>query len=260
MNAQLLELMDQLDSAYLSNGVSITGIPTLEHLPNGSLTVLAGRPVSGKTKVLMEIVKKLAIDDGVSVALMHFRHKPVELLPRIMSDGDPLYEAKIRQARLDDTDWQRLISDIDELSGSSLHILDGTGMQSWGEAVKQINATAPEIVLLDDWSSVGESENNHLMFRKTGPRQLKQLAQELKVPVIVTAWTTLLPEDRDDKRPSIKDLDHYSGIFQVADQITSLYRPSVYEEDYDGENHIELRRIWGGHIGCEESGEIIIDR
>lgn len=256
MNPILLNLMCQMDAAYRKEGIVLRSVPTIEHLPNRSLTVLAGRPVSGKTKVLMHILRELAIENSISVTFMHFWQKPVELLPRVISDEDLLYEAKIRHAKLDDDEWQRVIHDIDELSESSLNLLDGTGLQSWEEAVENIKSTTPDIVLLADWSSVGSDENNHLMFQKVIARQLKELAVKLEVPVVVTATTTRESAEREDKRPIARDLDHYSGIFQAADQITGLYRPTVYEDDYDGENHIELRCIWGGHVGCSESGEL----
>nr|MBC8553600.1 hypothetical protein [Candidatus Brocadiales bacterium] len=119
---QLLELADKVDGAYRKEGILLRSVPTIEYLPNSSLTVFAGRPVSGKTKVLMHILRELAIENSLSVTLMHFWQKPVELLPRVISDGDPLYDAKIRHAKLDDDDWQRVIHDIDELSESSLNL------------------------------------------------------------------------------------------------------------------------------------------
>jgi len=258
LKTQLLELVERLDDAYNSKGYTFTSVPTLEYLPNGSLTVLAGHPYSGKTKLLVNLVKELAVEKAGKVTLLHFCQKPVDILTRLLSDGDVEYELRLSHGAMNDPDWKWMIDGIDKLANSNLQVIDSTKLHSWEEAVEQIKETAPAIVLLDDWSSVGSDSNNHLMFQKVATEQLKELALDLGIPVVVTATSARETIKRDDKSPIMADLDHYTGIFHDADQITGLYRPSIYEDDFEGKDKIQLRTIWGGHAHCKRAGKLTL--
>lgn len=62
-------------------------------------------------------------------------------------------------------------------------------------------------------------------------RELKILAQELKIPIIVTSELNRSPEQRegiDGKHPQLCDLQYGSSIVHYADLVLLLYRPEYY--------------------------------
>ena len=62
---------------------------------------------------------------------------------------------------------------------------------------------------------------------------LKNLARELKIPVVALAQVKREVESRNDKRPKAGDMSDASEIEKEADTILTLYRDEVYEEHSD---------------------------
>jgi replicative DNA helicase len=77
--------------------------------------------------------------------------------------------------------------------------------------------------LLDD--NIGENRNITLGYMT---KKLKQIARNLKIPVIVAHQLSRTLEARDDKRPMLSDLRESGHIEEDADCVLFLYRDSYY--------------------------------
>lgn len=62
-------------------------------------------------------------------------------------------------------------------------------------------------------------------------RQLKALALDLGVPIVVAAQLNRDPEYRIDKKPMLSDLRESDAIAQTADIVILLYREDAYERE-----------------------------
>jgi replicative DNA helicase len=82
-------------------------------------------------------------------------------------------------------------------------------------------------------------------------RQLKLLAKELDIPVLVLSQLSRACEQRDDHRPMLSDLRDSGSIEQDADIVLFLYREEVYTRDTEekGSAEVLIRKHRNGPIG-----------
>ncbi|MEL6310426.1 MAG: DnaB-like helicase C-terminal domain-containing protein, partial [Chloroflexota bacterium] len=83
-------------------------------------------------------------------------------------------------------------------------------------------------------------ENNRVQEISFISRNLKELARELKVPLISAAQLSRAVEQRQDKRPVLSDLRESGSIEQDADIVMFLYRDEVYNEATEFPNQADV--------------------
>ena len=78
-------------------------------------------------------------------------------------------------------------------------------------------------------------------------RNLKIMAKELNVPIIVLSQLARSAEKKDDKRPMLSDLRDSGSIEQDADIVLFLYRDSYYNKEAEDQRACKcINMIWDG--------------
>ena len=89
-------------------------------------------------------------------------------------------------------------------------------------------------------------------------QQLKELAIELNVPILVLSQLTRKVDDREGKKPQLIDLRESGSLEQDADQVLLIYRPAYYTDQgisINGDNK-KYNRNEDNSIKAQENPEV----
>lgn len=158
-------------------------------------------------------------------------------MARVLSSVSRVDSSRLRKGDLSDEEQDRLMEGarrifehksymgIDETPGITL-------MELRSRCRRYHKEFGLDMVLIDylQLMSGGSTNKNESREREISiiSGGLKQLAKELKIPVIACAQLNRGPDSRPDKRPKISDLRESGSMEQDADLIMFVYRDEYY--------------------------------
>jgi replicative DNA helicase len=206
-------------------------------LVDGNLIIVAGRPGMGKTSFALNVAQNVAIREGHPVGIFSLEMSQEELAQRIMASESDLPFANIRSGKLSPNQWERLYDTIRRTTQAPIHIDD-----SPNPSLLEISSKARRLklekglkLLIVDYMQLmqagGKYESRQLEIAAIS-RGLKQLAKELKIPVVALSQLSRQPERRTgDHRPQLADLRESGSIEQDADLVCFVFREELYNQD-----------------------------
>src|ERR1041385_6866160 len=226
-----------------------TGFSDIDSLLGGlqpsDLVIVAGRPGMGKTSLATNMAFHAArahVQDleagaeqsrGAPVLFFSLEMAAQQLSARILSEQTEIEMWKIRNGKFAESEWEKFVLTMQELSTLPLYI-DDTG----GISIAQIAARARRLkrekkigpVIIDHIQLVTSARRaeNRVQEITEISKGLKVLAKELDVPVIALSQLSRGVDSRDDKRPVLSDLRESGSIEQDADVVMFVYREEYY--------------------------------
>lgn len=235
-----------LDAAQQAaeNG-GLTGIPTgirkldavLGGLHAGDLVVIGARPKVGKTALLLTAALNAAVAT-YRVGIVSAEMSASELGLRLAAMLGQLSVGALRSGRLSEHAWHSAAEATGRMRQLPLQVLDQPAARV-SDIVRQAHAWARSTGLdvlgvdyLQRLQPDGRAERRDLAVGMMA-QQLKTLARDLDIPVVLLAQLSRDVERRPGKRPNMADLRDSGQIEQEADQILLLYRPGANDDDAD---------------------------
>jgi len=226
-----------------------TGFADMDSLLGGlqpsDLIIVAGRPGMGKTSLATNMAFHIArafmqdretaaeVPRGAPVLFFSLEMAAQQLSARILSEQTEIEMWKIRNGRFSESEWEKFVHTMQDLSMLPLYI-DDTG----GISIAQIAARARRMkrekkigaVMIDHIQLVAPSHRaeNRVQEITEISKGLKVLAKDLDVPVIALSQLSRGVDSRDDKRPVLSDLRESGSIEQDADVVMFVYREEYY--------------------------------
>jgi replicative DNA helicase len=236
------ESLESLERLHERTG--LVGLPTgfkdldelLQGLQKGNLIMVAARPGVGKSSLITNIARNVAVETGITVAMFSLEMSQVELGMRLLCAEARVASDKVRSNRIAAEDWGRIVDAAETLDQAPLYIVD-----SGNTSIVDIRAKARRLksqhnlgLIIIDYlqlmSSHRRVESRQQEVSEIS-RSLKLLAKELDIPVIAVSQLNRDPEKRVDKRPQLSDLRESGSLEQDSDVVMFIHREDLYSED-----------------------------
>ncbi len=237
-----MERLDQLSERR----ASIVGVPTgfadLDRLTGGlrrsDLIVLAARPSLGKTSMALSLAHNAALQYGQRIGVFSLEMSQEQLTERLMAMETGINLQRLSTGNIEEHEWELVVHALDRLSGAQIRI-DGTSVlspiQMRSRARRWVVEHGLDLIIVDylqllqpgDLTSRRKMENRVLVIDEI-TRNLKLLARELNIPILVLAQLSRAVENRLSKVPQLSDLRESGAIEQNADIVLFIYRDEVY--------------------------------
>lgn len=221
-----------------------TGIPSgytdLDSLTNGfqnsELIVIGARPSVGKTALALSMAANMAGKFKKRVGFFSLETDGMALMQRLLAGEARVNSHRIQSGFLTTNEFSKLGKAGDVLFKSPLFICDTPNMRliDLRTEARKLKAKEKIEIIFIDYIGLISSENKDLPRHEQVAevsRSLKQLARELKIPVIVLAQVKREVESRKDERPALSDLRESGSIEQDADLVLFLHRKKKKEGD-----------------------------
>ena len=243
----LAESFDRLDELHKTAG-GLRGIPTgfkdlddtLAGMQSSNLIILAARPGLGKTAFALGVARHVAVKEKLPVGFFSLEMSKEELVDRLLVAQADIDAWRLKTGRLDEEDFTKLSEAMGELAEAPLFIDDTPALTVLEMRTKARRLMAEHglrflvVDYLQLMRSVRQLENRVQEVSEIS-MGLKNLARELKIPVLALSQLSREVEKRGRKRPQLADLRESGSIEQDADVVMFLWR----EDEEDLEN-VEL--------------------
>jgi len=242
-----------------------TGFSDIDNLLGGlqpsDLLIVAGRPGMGKTALATNMAFNAAreyaqdiaageeLPRGAPILFFSLEMAAQQLSARILAERTEIEMWKIRSGRFSESEWEKFVLTMQELSTVPLYI-DDTG----GISIAQIAARARRlkreknigVVVIDYLQLIEPSRRaeNRVQEITEITKGLKALAKELNVPILALSQLSRGVDSRDDKRPVLSDLRESGSIEQDADVVMFVYREEYYLKSREPEPGTSEHAKW----------------
>lgn len=231
-------IINRMNSASEVSGYS-TSIKSIDALIGGhqksDLMYMAGRPAMGKTAMALTEVLELA-RRGTPVAFFSLEMSSQQITYRLMSMLSGIDGATLMKYRLDDETLKTYYRYLDQLNALPIYIDDTPALSviDLRAKVKRLqHKNGIEVVFVDYVQLMTSGTKGKGVSREQElshiSRNLKLIAKECNIPMIVLAQLSRGVESRSEKRPLLSDLRESGSLEQDADIVTFLFRPEYYD-------------------------------
>ncbi len=233
----LAESFDRLDTIH-KKGEGLRGLPSgfvdldnkLSGMQESNLLILAARPGQGKTAFVLNIAQFISTHEQIPIGFFSLEMSKEELVDRLLVAQADVDAWRLKTGRLSEDDFSKISEAMGELAEAPLFIDDTPGltiMEMRSKARRLQMEYGIKLIIVDYLQLVnpGRRLDNRVVEVSMVSQALKNLARELRLPVLAVSQLSRAVEHRGEKKPQLADLRESGAIEQDADVVMFLYRP-----------------------------------
>ena len=254
----IVELIDRVTGLAEDGADPVTGLKTgfsdfdrwTTGLQAGELTLVAGRPTSGKTAFFVGAAMAAACDQGLPVTYLTLGSSKTKLAERMVGALGGIPSHHLTTGRLDNQQWSKLVDTSELLARSPISVVDGIDV-TIDEVLSVVRERHREhgtlgLAVVDALQDIEGADGGRLREFLT---KLRRITRELNIPTLVGLSLSRSIESRPDKRPMLTDIDNLGELSNLADTVVFLYRRRVYEYHADKDDLVEVIVAKQSHTG-----------
>ncbi|MAX67564.1 MAG: replicative DNA helicase [Bacteriovoracaceae bacterium] len=202
----------------------------------GQMIIIAARPGMGKTAFVLNLAINSIKQSNLPVMLYSYEMLAPELSGRILSSEANIDSRKIRTNDYTDSDLRNLGYAVQELSKLPIYINDSgatTLLDIKSQARKVSTEQGLGMIVIDYLQLMQPHVRKSSREQEIAEisRGIKELAKELKCPIIALSQLNRSATSRTDRRPQLQDLRESGSIEQDADVVMLIHREDYYDEN-----------------------------
>lgn len=232
----LAESFDRIDELH-KKGIGYRGIQSgftdLDNVLSGmqpsNLIILAARPGQGKTAMVVNMAQNIAVGQKIPVGIFSLEMSQEELVDRLLVGQADVDAWRLKTGRLSESDFTKLSQAMGELADAPIFIDDTPGItiSEMRTKARRLQLEQGVKLLVVDYLQLadpGRRYDNRVQEVSIISQGLKNLARELKIPVLAVSQLSRAVEHRGERKPQLADLRESGAIEQDADVVMFLYR------------------------------------
>lgn len=219
----------------------------------GRLVVVAARPGVGKTVFGVGLARAAAIHNGLPVLFNTLEMGEEEISDLLLASEGTVPHHHITSGTCEGAEVEKLARAHAKIKPAPLFIRDYSSLsipELRNEIRTLVRTEGLRMVVVDylQLMQAPKAENRQVAVAAMS-RQLKLMAREFGIVVVVLAQLNRASLQRTDKTPMISDLRESGAIEQDADMVILLHRPDMYEPESSraGEVDLIVDKHRGGH-------------
>ena len=248
-----------------------TGYRELDKIISGfqesHFIVLGGRPGMGKTAIMTSLAQNIAINNkegSGAVGIFSIEMTKEELCRRVLFAEAKIDSNFFAQGKMQSEHWTMLTKAASKLMGQEeitpqLYIDDmaRTLQEIRSKAKRMVRENGVKVIFIDYLQIIVPDDPRIPREQQISiiSRDLKRLANELKIPIIALTQLSREVEKRPDKKPQLSDLRESGAIEQDADIVMFIYRESYYLQQKISDKIKELEKGGEGNVNLELNAE-----
>ena len=234
--AESFERIDELHTKGAGFRGVQTGFTDLDNILSGmqasNLLILAARPGQGKTAMIVNMAQHIAVNEKKPVGIFSLEMSQEELVDRLLIGQADVDAWRLKTGKLSETDFAKLSEAMGLLADAPIFIDDtpGASVSDIRTKARRLQLEENVSVLIIDYLQLvdpGRRYDNRVQEVSIVSQSLKNLARELKIPVLAVSQLSRAVEHRGERKPQLADLRESGAIEQDADVVMFLYRPDT---------------------------------
>lgn len=213
-------------------GVIETFIPALDVSTGGldirALTTVAGRPSMGKTALIWQIARSVAVS-GKHVLFVSLEMSKQALWARAACPLVGITWRDVKSKRVNAEKITELKNEsrrLAEVYGNKLHIIDTP--QTTESLWQLVAELRPSLIVADHLRLFGDKHTSEVKRLGIISQRCKEIGKAFSAAFLLAVQLSRDTEKRADKRPQLSDMRDSGEIEENADAVWMLYRDEYY--------------------------------